>query len=175
MTKSLDLRESTASDLPAIVVLYCASFPDEDLSPLLEDLLADRSGVLSLVWDHSGTVVGHVAFSMCGIDERPGHAALLGPLAVLPEWQRKGLGAALVREGLNRMAHAGVTLVLVLGDPAYYGPLGFAREANVAPPYPLAAEWRTAWQSLRLHGGDARSHGQLIVPEPWRRPALWRP
>lgn len=175
MPDRLKLRESTASDVSAIVELYDAAIPGEDLKPLLRDLLAGRSDVLSLVWTDDGTVVGHAAFSVCGIEGRQRQVALLGPLAVLPERQRKGLGAALVRGGLNRLERGGISSVFVLGDPAYYGALGFKTERNVVPPYPLSAEWREAWQSIDLWECELSCRGQLIVPEPWRRQALWMP
>lgn len=176
MSEILNVRESFASDLSQIADLYRRAFAGQDLGPLLADLLAERNDVRSLVFDDDGTIAGHVAFSLCSIDEKAHQsAALLGPLAVLPERQRQGIGAALVREGLNGLARDGVMRVFVLGDPAYYGRLGFTTDHDVSPPYPLPLEWRAAWQALNLGDGNTRLKGQLVVPEPWRRPELWMP
>lgn len=170
----MEIRESEAADRAAIEGLYPDAFPDEDLLPLIRGLLSDPA-TLSLVAVAEGSLVGHVVFTSCGLDGASGGAALLGPLAVAPAWQRRGVGSALVRGGLERLARLGTTLVCVLGDPAYYGRFGFRREARVEPPYRLPEAWRDAWQSLALGGAAAPGAGRLVVPRPWRRRALWAP
>ncbi|NJO38567.1 MAG: N-acetyltransferase, partial [Rhizobiales bacterium] len=57
----------------------------------------------------------------------------------------------------------------------YYRRLGFLPESQVLPPYPLPAEWRGAWQSLSLGSAGGPCRGELAVPAPWLRPALWQP
>jgi putative acetyltransferase len=111
---------------------------------------------------------------LCGIAGTADRPALLGPLAVAPGWQRRGIGTALVRDGLRRLREIGATQVLVLGDPAYYGRFGFRPESGVIPPGPVPPQWREAWQSLAL-GDGAVGRGRLDVPPPWRRPELWTP
>ena len=175
MTGQLEIRESQPQDRTAIHALYPAAFPDEDLLPLLSELLDDGSDVLSLVALSDGKLAGHVIFTPCGINTQPGNASLLGPLAVAPDWQRQGVGGALVRAGLQRLEGDGTELVCVLGDPGYYSRFGFAREQAVTPPYPLPAEWDGAWQSLRLKENDAPVSGALEVPGPWQKRALWAP
>jgi putative acetyltransferase len=103
------------------------------------------------------------------------NAALLGPLAVAPAWQRQGIGSAIVYAGLRRLEDADVNLVCVLGDPAYYGRLGFLPESLVEPPFPLPAEWDGAWQSKTLGETTTLCEGKLSVPSQWRQPALWAP
>lgn len=175
MTTGLDIRESSPNDREALERLYPQAFPDEDLVPLLRDLLNARKDVLSLVAVRDGEVVGHVAFTMCGIDELNAKIGLLGPVAVSPRFQKQGIGSALIRQGLKRMKSGGALQVQVLGDPAYYGRFGFAADDSVAPPYALPEEWRTAWQSIRLEGPERNLEGTLSVPEPWRQAALWGP
>ena len=119
-------------------------------------------------------LAGHVIFTTCGIDGGTEKVALLGPLAVAPALQRRGVGTAIVRAGLQAMEKAGASGGYVLGDPAYYGRFGFKPEDGVAPPYPLPDEWRGAWQSLSL-SGSAPLQGNLTVPQPWRHKALWSP
>lgn len=170
---AIAVREGRAADWPALAALYPAAFPDEDLVPLVRALLELGRGVLSLVAERADAVVGHVVFTACAIEGRGERVDLLGPLAVAPRAQRTGIGGALVRAGLARVAAAGSAQVQVLGDPAYYGRFGFERDAVVAPPYALPEAWRGAWQAVRL--GGAAPAGRLVVPEPWMRAALWGP
>ena len=175
MADKLDIRDSLPDDVTSIEALYPDAFPDEDLLPLLRDLLREEPVVLSLVGIVDSALVGHVIFTTCGIAGRADTVALLGPLAVAPAWQRQGIGSALVHAGLRRLDAAGTSHVYVLGDPAYYKRLGFAPDDDVAPPYPLPEEWRGAWQSLSLRGDQPPLHGTLSVPQPWRQRALWGP
>lgn len=174
MDKTIDIRESLPGDLAAIEALYPDAFPDEDMLPLVRQLLRDTPGILSLVAIIDASLVGHVIFTPCGVGAGDHRAALLAPLAVAGKWQRRGIGSAIVRAGLQRLASAGVSHVYVLGDPAYYGRFGFAPEADVAPPYPLPAEWRGAWRSKSLAGAETL-RGRLALPPVWLRPELWAP
>ena len=173
MTQHPDIRQSRPQDRAAIETLYPAAFPEENLLPLVGELLA--ADVLSLVAMSGSALSGHAMFSRCGLEGQTVNLALLGPLAVAPDRQRQGIGGALVRAGLQQLQASGAALVLVLGDPVYYSRFGFAREDGVAAPYPLPKEWHGAWQSLRLKDGDAPLKGVLTVPPPWRNPALWGP
>lgn len=170
-----DIRESQPYDIAAIEGLYPDAFPDEDLLPLVTHLLGEPTGVLSLVATDGKSVVGHVAFTTCSIADVPAKVALLGPLAVATARQKQGIGTALVREGIKRMAAADASHIYVLGDPAYYARFGFTAETGVAPPYPLPEEWRGAWQSLSLGDSGKSGKGTLSVPKPWRDATLWGP
>lgn len=173
MEQDLEIRESVAADRAAIQALYPRSFPDEDLLPLVTDLLRDPGATVSLVAAKAERVVGNVMFTRCTVKGHPSSAALLAPLAVAPDYQRQGIGAELVREGLRRLEKDGVEAVYVLGDPAYYGRLGFSREQSVRPPYALPDEWADAWQSLHLADGPEPISGTLALPEFWLDPAWW--
>ena len=175
MAVKLEIRESAKDDAAAIESLYPAAFPDEDLLPLVRDLLQDAAITLSLVGVVDLKITGHAIFTKCGVLGSDIRAALLGPLAVAPVWQRRGIGSAIVRTGLQRLNDANVTLVCVLGDPAYYGRLGFAPETHVEPPFPLPAEWSGAWQSQYLDDTKVLCTGKLAVPPQWLQPALWAP
>ncbi len=167
------VRVSTPGDHASIAALYPRSFPDEDLLPLVRDLLQDATNVTSLVAEIEGQVVGNVLFTRCATEDGDAIVALLAPLSVEPQWQRQGIGSRLVREGLERLRDQGVAFVYVLGDPAYYGRLGFAPERLVQTPYPLPHEWADAWQSLQLDKRASRPTGRLRPPERWLDPALW--
>jgi putative acetyltransferase len=175
MMEGIEIRETVRGDLAAIEVLYPNAFPDEDLLPLVRELLQETSVVLSLVGTIGSSVVGHVIFTTCRVAGSSDKVALLGPLAVASASQRQGIGSAIVQAGMQRLEKAGVTHVYVLGDPAYYGRLGFVPETRVAPPYPLPAEWSEAWQSISLSSAEQPRRGELSVPQPWLQPALWAP
>lgn len=172
---AIEIRQSRSDDMASIEKLYPAAFPDEDLLPLVRHLLADEPGILSLVAEAGDATVGHILFTLCAITGSESRAALLAPLGVAPEWQRKGIGSTLIREGLEQLERDGVAHVYVLGDPAYYGRSGFRTETGVAPPYPLPEEHRDAWQSLCLTSAPLPGHGTLVLPQVWMQPALWGP
>lgn len=176
MPAGIEIRPSEPADTAAIERLYQAAFPDEDLVALVKSLLDVADVALSLVATVDGTVTGHVIFTRSEVAGSGAAAALLGPLAVAPAQQRRGIGRTLVEAGFERLSAGDTAVVLVLGDPAYYGRLGFAAERRITPPYPLTPEWEEAWQSRQLgNGTSVPATGELQVPRQWRQPALWLP
>lgn len=173
--EDLEIRESVEADQPAIESLYPKAFPAEDLVPLVRDLLDEPAVAVSLVATIDQEIAGHVILTRCGVSATDLKAALLGPLAVTPHFQRQGVGSALMRDGLQRMQDQDVDLVCLLGDPNYYQRFGFQPEKSVEPPHPLPAEWVGAWQSIWLCERNASLAGTLSVPRQWHDPALWAP
>lgn len=175
MSNKAEIRRSSPSDNEAIIAIYPAAFPDEDLLPLLHELLNDHQHVISLVAIHDATLIGHIATTTCTIEGRDEQAALLGPLAVTPDFQNQGIGSTLINECLRHLRNNAIAQALVLGDPAYYTRFGFNPETKVTPPYDLPPEWDTAWQSVNLHNTKPVLVGKLKVPKHWQQPALWLP
>jgi putative acetyltransferase len=175
LTSRITLRDSRPDDWADLATLYPQAFPEEDLLPLVQALLAQVPDVLSLVGILDARVVGHGLFTPCRVIGHSGEAALQGPLAVAPAYQQQGVGTALVQTGLQRLAAGGVRQVFVLGDPAYYRRFGFRPETAVVPPYPLPAEWTGTWQSLPLGDAAPLGPGSLALPGAWLQPALWAP
>lgn len=175
MIEEIQIRESQPSDAASIESLYPDAFPDEELLPLVRELLSAKSICLSLIGIVDRALVGHAIFTACSIGGGPENVSLLGPLAVASDLQRQGVGSALVREGFRRLKRSGAVHVYVLGDPAYYQRFGFRPESDVAPPYPMPEEWRGAWQSVSLNGDEPPAEGMLCVPPQWDQPALWAP
>ena len=161
------------TDTTAILSLYPRAFPDEDLVPLVRELLKVPDIAMSLTAMNDSNLAGHAVFTVCSVEGSDDKVALLGPVAVDPDFQRQGIGSNLIGGGLERMRAAGISVVCVLGDPAYYGRLGFEPEARIAPPYPLPAGWTSAWQSQYLGKNPIPLAGTLVVPRQWRDPALW--
>jgi putative acetyltransferase len=175
--EQLTVRLEQPADRPLVEAIYPQAFPDEDLVPLLRDLWRDPGSILPLVALTGNELVAHAMFTRCTINNTAG-VALLGPIAVQPDWQGRGLGSALIRDGFQRLAQERVTLVCVLGDPGYYGRFGFAASNAVKPPYTardLPEEWQGAWQTLALKESGERIEGRLQVPAAWDHESLWLP
>ena len=121
------IRVERTEDRAAIRAVHEAAFDRSDEASLV-DALRSRGGVLlSLLAVEDGRVVGHVLYSpvSVGSDARRIEGAGLGPVAVLPQCQRRGIGAMLIDEGNRRIERINCPFVVVLGDPAYYTRFGF--------------------------------------------------
>jgi putative acetyltransferase len=137
----MDLRDEKPADIAAIRALTTRAFQDATHSSGTEAEIVDalRAGgalAVSLVAAEDDTVLGHVAFSPVTIDGRHRGWFGLGPVSVLPERQGEGIGATLIRTGLDRLAAIGAAGCVVLGEPSYYGRFGFV--ADPALTYPGA-------------------------------------
>lgn len=133
------IRDEIPADAAAIHRLVEEAFRPMPFSDQTEQFVVDalrRAGAmtLSLVAEADGSVVGHVAFSPATIDGRDIGWFGLGPLAVAPDHQRQGIGSALVREGLARLAEHGAAGCLLVGNPAYYGRFGFRNPPDLVVP-----------------------------------------
>ena len=175
MPDGLTIRETSPGDIEQVLALYPKAFPDEELRPVVSALLGGKFDVLSLAAFDREALVGHVLFTNCGTDEKHSGGALLGPLGVLPSYQQKGVGSALVKAGLERLDEVEIQQAFVLGDPAYYKRFGFIPEGQVLTPYPMPEEWAGAWQSMPIGKRKPLEAGRLMLPEPWMHADLWAP
>jgi putative acetyltransferase len=139
------VRHARPADAEAIAAIVTEAFGRDEEARLVERLRATGRLRCELVAVEDGGIVGHVAFSPVRIGDDGGEGRWWGlaPLAVSPARQRSGIGAGLVREGLEAARRAGVTLVVVLGEPAYYGRFGFAPadRLRLACVYPAPPEY----------------------------------
>jgi len=155
------------------------AFGRDDESRLVAALLADPTAQpsLSLLAYEGKRAVGHVLFTRATLRgaTRECSAVILAPLAVIPDFQRQGVGRALIEQGSERLAGSGVELVFVLGDPGYYSRCGFqaAMPHGLPPPYPVVPE--TAWMVRALTPGvlgavrgTVACAAALDPPEYWR-------
>lgn len=121
------IRDESPSDRPAVFELNRAAFPT-DAEARLVDILRERvMPLISLVAEVDGELAGHILFTPVAMDG-DAEARLMGlaPMAVDPARQRRGIGSALVREGLARCGKIGADAIVVLGHPSYYPRFGFA-------------------------------------------------
>jgi putative acetyltransferase len=174
MNNKIIVSKTQLNDIPKLETLYKEAFVDEDLFPLVVELLGDTQNSLHLSAKTSnGELVGHIAFTKCYTSPEQINLSLLGPMAVLPSYQRQGVGKKLIQKGLSTLKQAGIIKVLVLGDPNYYSRSGFATECSVEPAYKIPDEWKTAWQSISLQSLGLPPSGKLNVTTPWQRRQLW--
>ena len=135
----LRIRPETGDDEDAIRKVSLAAFPTAQEADLVQQLREDADSELSLVADDEGAIVGHVLLSRMNVegDGRPYRAVGLGPVAVIPERQREGIGGALIEEVVRRAQDRGEEIVFLLGEPDYYRRFGFSAEAAApfASPY----------------------------------------
>ena len=130
MNPEIVIRSETDADVGAITEVTIAAFETLEISNqtepfIIEALRAAKALTVSLVADVDGRVVGHIAFSPVTIADGTPNWYGLGPVSVLPEYQRKGIGKALIREGLSRLKGLNARGCCVVGHPDYYRKLGF--------------------------------------------------
>jgi predicted N-acetyltransferase YhbS len=162
------LRPTETRDQNAVLALFKDAFAEEDLSALVGGLLS-LGDIGKFTAEHKKQIVGQIFFTPTKM-LNDGDSALLGPLAISPQFQRQGLGKSLIEYGLSSLASKGIADVFVLGDPKFYGKFGFDMENTVTPPYPLPPAWAKAWQSVRNTETKSLS---LTVPSVWQHPAFW--
>ena len=127
----MHIREERVEDIPAIREVNLAAFETATEADLVDLLRGEATPIVSLVAEDAGVIVGHIMFSPVALatpTTNPGIAPLLmglAPMAVMPEWQRRGIGSRLVAEGLERCARLRTAAVVVLGHAEYYPRFGF--------------------------------------------------
>lgn len=134
------LRPETPADIPAIFALTEEAFRTLEISDHTEQFIVDRlraagALTLSLVAEEGGRIVGHIAFSPVTISDGTAGWYGLGPVSVAPDRQRRGIGSALIREGLARLKGLGASGCYLVGHPGYYGRFGFVNEPGLVFPH----------------------------------------
>jgi putative acetyltransferase len=124
------LRKETVADIDAITEVTIAAFKNHPISNHTEQFiinaLRDADALtLSLVAEIEGRVVGHIAFSPVIISDGTKGWYGLGPVSVLPEYQKQGIGKSLINEGLSLLKELGGQGCVLVGDPNYYKRFGF--------------------------------------------------
>ena len=165
MNHKVVIRNETDADISAITEVTIAAFKTLEISNhteqfIIEALRAAKALTLSLVAEINGDVVGHIAFSPVTISDGTMHWYGLGPVSVLPEYQRKGIGKALIQEGLSRLKELGAKGCCLVGHPQYYRKFGFQNVARLiidgVPPevfFALPFDGRLPHGNVTFHEG----------------------
>jgi putative acetyltransferase len=131
----IDIRVEQPEDEAAIRDVNRRAFGADQECRIVDALRANGAVLLSLVAMLNGEVVGHILYSPASIGELTG--AALGPMGVVPEHQRQGIGTRLVEAGIERLRTAGCPFIVVVGHAHYYPRFGFGPAAD----YGITCEW----------------------------------
>jgi putative acetyltransferase len=163
------IRPERPEDHEAIAAVVEAAFGSPAEARLVEAIRSSPEYIadLALVAEVGGRVVGHVMVSGARLVDGDTERAIvmLSPLAVAPDLHRSGIGSALVREVTARTDARGEPFVVLEGNPAYYGRLGFepAADHGITLPLPSWAPTEAA-QVMRLSADDPTLTGHVVYP-----------
>lgn len=126
LVNHLKIREETSKDGSGVRAVNLAAFPTSAEADLVDDLRKQAQPIISWLAETDNKFVGHILFSPVSLSGHPGLKLMgLAPLSVLPEYQNRGVGSALVNAGLKTCQKFGYGAVVVLGSPSYYQRFGF--------------------------------------------------
>ena len=131
----IEIRKERPGDIPAIRDVNTRAFEQDQEANIVDALRANGAASLSLVATLNARVVGHIMYSPAEVSQLTG--AGLGPMAVLPEHQRQGIGSKLIEAGTVLLKGAGCPFVVVVGHADYYPRFGF----RPARPLGITCEW----------------------------------
>ena len=159
-------RENTASpeERTAIRRINEAAYGGREEADLVDNLRASGDVLLSLVAEYESQTAGHILFSRMWIEQSGNRvpAVALAPMAVLPEYKRRGIGSALIRRGLELLRAQDARIVIVVGHPNYYPRFGFSsgKAQPLESPFPPEAFMALELQPNALEG----VRGRVVYP-----------
>lgn len=180
---SVLVRPEAPADREVSVEVERAAFGSDE-EPSIVEAVRDEEGSFALVAEEDDVVAGHVQLSRAWIGETP--VLLVGPIGVLPDLQRRGIGSALMRAALEVARGRGEAAVILFGDPAYYRRFGFEPGVTFGVPNPYAGRELPDGRAIaeenflvrplddraRSLTGGVRCHPALTLPVEADDPAL---
>jgi putative acetyltransferase len=136
---NMKIRQEVASDVETIRFLISEAFLNAPHTSHTEHVIVDAlrdSGnlTISLVAEVNGQIIGHVAISPVSISDGSQNWYGLGPIAVIPEYQGRGIGSQLVEQALVSLRNRGASGCVLVGNPEYYSRFGFKAEPSLVLP-----------------------------------------
>lgn len=127
-TVTMKIRYEAPEDASGVRYVNEQAFGQKNEADLVDSLRSSNALILSLVAVEHDQIVGHIAFSPVTVESGTSsfQAVGLGPMAVLPSQQKRGIGSQLLERGLNECEKAGHGIVFVVGHPEFYRSLGFS-------------------------------------------------
>ena len=168
-TKMITIREEQHQDIHAIREVNIQAFGQNQEADLVDKIRKSSNDLISLVAVVQNTIVGHIFFSPVTIERKAKKIIRgmgLAPMAVLPAFQRQGVGTELVQDGIARVRKKGFPFIIVLGHASYYPRFGFEPASH----YSIRCEWDvpdTAFMILLLNKSQMRESAGLAryLPE----------
>lgn len=155
------IRPVRDGDFAALAAVNRAAFGRADEAQLVAALRTAGRNAFELVAERDAGVVAHILFSPVSVEHGGDERALgLAPLAVLPDFQRQGIGTALTRAALETLAASPYRAVVVLGDPAYYQRFGFGPASAAGLRSVYAAS--DAFMAMALRAGSLAGYGGCV-------------
>ncbi len=164
MNPKIVIRNETSDDIDVIREVTIAAFKTLTISNhteqfIIEALRAGNALTISLVAEADGQVTGHIAFSPVNMSDGTQGWYGLGPVSVLPEYQRKGIGKALIEEGLSRLKDLKAQGCCLVGHPEYYKQFKFENVSGLVhegvPPevfFALSFDGHIPQGAVNFHG-----------------------
>ena len=177
--KTLNIRETTLADIKDILYVEREAFQRDSEPNITKDMLSDPSAEprVSLLVFVKNQPVGHILFTRGCIEGNLGiGVSFLAPLAIIPKFQKQGIGGALIKEGNTRLSKIGVDLVFLLGHIDYYPRFGFtpALKLGFQPTYPIPSEVADAWMVKALKPNIiGLVSGRVICCDAMNKPEIW--
>jgi predicted N-acetyltransferase YhbS len=165
------VRLEVPGDEAAIRDVERAAFPGPEEADIVDRIRREApAGWQSLVAvGPAGRVVGHLLLSPCVVEDDDGRAVAgvlaIGPVAVVPELQFRGIGSALMGAAIGLAIARAVPALVLLGHPAYYPRFGFAPARGLGLEPPAAAWPDAAWMARRLPAWTDAARGTVRYPE----------
>ena len=175
----MNIRETTPADIKDILYIEREAFQRDSEVNITRDMLSDPSAEprVSLLAFVENQPVGHILFTRGYIEGNPRiEVSFLAPLAVIPNFQKQGIGGALIKECIKRLTKMDIDLVFVIGHPEYYPRFGFtpASKLGFQPTYPLPAEVADSWMVLALRPNIVGViSGKVICCDVMNKPEVW--
>jgi putative acetyltransferase len=132
--------QKTAEDIAAIHAINTEAFDRHGETAAFDEFRENRNDIVSLVATEDERILGHVLFSPVTLQRAngPARGMGLGQLAVLPEYQRRGIGQLLTRQGLQQLGESNCPFVIVVGHASYYPRFGFEPGTN----HGMRCQWK---------------------------------
>ncbi len=143
----ISILKERPEDVEAVRRINEMAFCREAEADVVDKLRESCPGLLSLVASQGEEVIGHLLFSPATIEEDKILEGMgLAPLAVLPEFQGKGVGSALVRAGIGMLKEMGCPFIIVLGHPGYYPRFGFQKASDMG----IRCQWEVPDEAFMI-------------------------
>jgi putative acetyltransferase len=202
----IHIKHTTPKDLNTILYVELLAFDqDLEIKTIVMDLLNDPTAepIVSLLAYDGDKPVGHILFTKArikpGLEICPVHRSLpdqrslgevgdedrslkpggyiLAPMAIIPNYQKQGIGGKLIKEGLRILKNMGAKRCFVLGHKAYYPKYGFIPDAGkfgFPAPYPIPEKDKEAWMMMGLVEAPGGIKGQVICADAMMKEEYWK-